>query len=39
MCVYHSAMEQVSQGEGEPFDELDSLETERALLLTDEDPV
>lgn len=39
VCMCHSAIEQVSQGEGEPFDELDSLETERALMLTDEDPV
>ncbi|XP_052006330.1 transient receptor potential cation channel subfamily M member 5-like [Xyrauchen texanus] len=31
--------EQESKGEGEPFDELDSLETEQALLLTNEDPV
>ncbi len=29
----------MSQGEGEPFDELDSLETVQALLLTDEDRV
>ncbi len=29
----------MSKGEGEPFDELDSLEIEQALLLTDEDPV
>ncbi|XP_016102616.1 transient receptor potential cation channel subfamily M member 5 [Sinocyclocheilus grahami] len=29
----------VNRGEGEPFTELDSLETEQALLLTDEDPV
>lgn len=39
VCMCHSAIEQVSQGQGEPFDELDSLETERALMLTDEDPV
>nr|7MBP_A Chain A, Transient receptor potential melastatin 5 [Danio rerio]7MBP_B Chain B, Transient receptor potential melastatin 5 [Danio rerio]7MBP_C Chain C, Transient receptor potential melastatin 5 [Danio rerio]7MBP_D Chain D, Transient receptor potential melastatin 5 [Danio rerio]7MBQ_A Chain A, Transient receptor potential melastatin 5 [Danio rerio]7MBQ_B Chain B, Transient receptor potential melastatin 5 [Danio rerio]7MBQ_C Chain C, Transient receptor potential melastatin 5 [Danio rerio]7MB len=31
--------EQVSKDEGEPFAELDSLETEQALLLTDGDPV
>lgn len=37
MC--HSAEERVKKGEGEPFAELDSLETEQALLLTDEDPV
>ncbi|XP_016367451.1 transient receptor potential cation channel subfamily M member 5 [Sinocyclocheilus rhinocerous] len=29
----------VNKGDGEPFTELDSLETEQALLLTDEDPV
>ncbi|KAF4110874.1 transient receptor potential cation channel subfamily M member 5 isoform X1 [Onychostoma macrolepis] len=34
-----NAEEKVSKGEGEPFDELDSLETEQALLLTDEEPV
>ncbi|XP_016142717.1 transient receptor potential cation channel subfamily M member 5-like [Sinocyclocheilus grahami] len=37
--VKFNAEEKVSKGEGEPFAELDSLETEQALLLTDEDPV
>uniref|UniRef100_A0A9J7WZ90 Transient receptor potential cation channel, subfamily M, member 5 n=1 Tax=Cyprinus carpio carpio TaxID=630221 RepID=A0A9J7WZ90_CYPCA len=37
--IKFNAEERVKKGEGEPFAELDSLETEQALLLTDEDPV
>uniref|UniRef100_A0A8C2C4T0 Transient receptor potential cation channel, subfamily M, member 5 n=1 Tax=Cyprinus carpio TaxID=7962 RepID=A0A8C2C4T0_CYPCA len=36
--VKFNAEEKVSKGEREPFAELDSLETEQALLLTDENP-